>query len=42
MPRTSRSYRLAANIAVPLVPLLLRDQRQRDAHHARLASPGLL
>ena len=42
MANTSLAYRVLAGAAAPLVPLLLRDQRQRDAHRARLASPGLL
>jgi 3-deoxy-D-manno-octulosonic-acid transferase len=42
MPQTALAYRLLANVAVPAVPLLLRDERQRGAHRARLASPGLL
>ena len=42
MLRTSAAYRLLASIAVPTVPLLLRDERQRNAHRARLASPSLL
>ena len=33
---------MLANIAAPAVPLLLRDERQRAAHRARLASPALL
>ena len=41
MPQTSLAYRILANIAVPAVPLLLRDQRQHGAHRARLKVPAL-
>ena len=42
MPQTSLAYRILANVAVPAVPMLLRDQGQHDAHRARLRAPALL
>jgi 3-deoxy-D-manno-octulosonic-acid transferase len=42
MPQTSLAYRILANVAVPAVPVLLRDQRQHDAHRARLRAPAQL
>ena len=36
------TYRALARIAVPVVPLLLRDEHQRAAHRARLGAPGAL
>jgi len=42
MPSTALAYRLLARVAVPAVPLLLRDAHQRGAHRARLGSPALL
>lgn len=42
MPQTSLAYRVLATVAVPAVPMLLRDQRQRDAHRARLRAPAML
>ncbi len=42
MPQTSLAYRILANIAVPAVPVLLRDQRQHEAHRARLRTPARL
>jgi 3-deoxy-D-manno-octulosonic-acid transferase len=42
MPQTPLAYRLLATVAVPAVPVLLRDQRQRDAHRARLGAPAVL
>jgi 3-deoxy-D-manno-octulosonic-acid transferase len=35
-------YRALAHIAVPVVPLLLRDEDQRAAHRARVAAPPAL
>jgi 3-deoxy-D-manno-octulosonic-acid transferase len=35
-------YRALARIAVPVVPLLLRDEHQRAAHRARLDAPRAL
>jgi 3-deoxy-D-manno-octulosonic-acid transferase len=40
MPQTSLAYRILANVAVPAVPVVLRDQRQHDAHRARLRAPA--
>jgi 3-deoxy-D-manno-octulosonic-acid transferase len=37
---TSFLYRALANLAVPLVPVALRDPRQRAAHEARLGAPA--
>lgn len=34
------TYRTVVQLGVPLVPLLLRDDRQRAAHRARLAAPA--
>lgn len=39
---TSFLYRALANLAVPLVPIALRDPRQRQAHAARLGAPARL
>lgn len=39
---TSLLYRALANLTVPLVPLALRDDRQRRAHEARLGAPARL
>jgi 3-deoxy-D-manno-octulosonic-acid transferase len=36
------TYRALARIAVPFVPLLLRDERQRAAHRARINAPAAL
>jgi 3-deoxy-D-manno-octulosonic-acid transferase len=35
-------YRALARIAVPVVPLLLRDEHQRAAHRARIGAPRAL
>jgi 3-deoxy-D-manno-octulosonic-acid transferase len=35
-------YRALARIAVPVVPLVLRDEHQRAAHRARIGAPGAL
>ncbi|MGH7583143.1 MAG: glycosyltransferase N-terminal domain-containing protein, partial [Gemmatimonadales bacterium] len=42
MQRTSALYRAVASVAVPLVPAILRDERQREAHRARLESPATI
>jgi 3-deoxy-D-manno-octulosonic-acid transferase len=42
VPPTSPIYRTAARVAVPLVPLLLRSDRQRAAHAARIAAPAAM
>lgn len=42
MTRPPWLYRAIARTAVPLVPLLLRDDRQQAAHQARLAAPDRL
>ncbi|MGH7523998.1 MAG: hypothetical protein ACREK8_06805, partial [Gemmatimonadales bacterium] len=34
------TYRIVVRLTVPLVPLVLRDDRQRAAHRARLAAPA--
>lgn len=42
MTSPSALYRALTNIAVPMVPLAFREERQRAAHAARLASPAAL
>lgn len=42
MATTSPAYRALVRAAVPLVPLLLRDDRQQRAHAARRAAPATL
>ena len=42
MPTTSPLYRAIAAAGVPLVPLALRDTRQRAGHTARIAAPAAL
>lgn len=42
MPATAPIYRVLASLAAPLVPLVLRNARQRTAHAARLAAPAAM
>jgi 3-deoxy-D-manno-octulosonic-acid transferase len=42
VPSTSLIYRAVVSLAVPLVPVVLRDPRQRAAHLARVAAAGHL
>lgn len=42
MATTSPAYRALVRAAVPLVPMLLRDDRQQRAHAARRAAPATL
>ncbi|MGH7593581.1 MAG: 3-deoxy-D-manno-octulosonic acid transferase [Gemmatimonadales bacterium] len=42
MKQLSSLYRVLVAAAVPVVPLLLRDPRQRTAHRARLDAPSQL
>ncbi|HEX3928713.1 MAG TPA: glycosyltransferase N-terminal domain-containing protein [Gemmatimonadales bacterium] len=42
VPTTSPLYRAATSMAVPLVPVVLRDARAREAHRGRIGAPAAL